>query len=142
MFCKKCGKEISEEKVLCEECEIESVEAEAEIVDVEEIEAVEAEVVKQEEVQVEDNSKKKFATASVVLGFCSLFIPFLNVITATLAIIFGALGKKHDLGVVGLVSGIMFIANKICVSIMFTLYFVVYYAIAIIAILSSMSSYM
>lgn len=141
MFCKKCGKEISEEKVLCEECELETSEDNNELVVVE-TEAVEAEVVKQEEVQVEDNSKKKFATASVVLGFCSLFIPFLNVITATLAIIFGALGKKHDLGVVGLVSGIMFIANKICVSIMFTLYFVVYYAIAIIAILSSMSSYM
>ena len=141
MFCKKCGKEISEEKVLCEECEIETSEDNNELVVVE-TEAVEAEVVEQEEVQVEDNSKKKFAVAAVVLGFCSLFIPFLNLITATLAIIFGAIGKKHDLGVVGLVSGIMFIANKICVSIMFTLYFVVYYAIAIIAILSSMSSYM
>ena len=142
MFCKKCGKEISEEKVLCEECEIESVEAEAEIVDVEETEAVEAEVVEQEEVQVEDNSKKKFATASVVLGFCSLFIPILNIVTAVLAIIFGAIGKKHDLGVVGLVAGIVYIVNRIIVSIMITLYFVLYYGLFIVIGLLSMQPYM
>ena len=141
MFCKKCGKEISEEKVLCEECELETSEDNNELVVVE-TEAVEAEVVEQEEVQVEDNSKKKFATASVVLGFCSLFIPILNIVTAVLAIIFGAIGKKHDLGVVGLVAGIVYIVNRIIVSIMITLYFVLYYGLFIVIGLLSMQPYM
>lgn len=53
-------------------------------------------------------SRKKGIVA-LVLGFCSLYVPFFNLFTAGLAIAFGIKSKKtkgSNLGLIGLVLGI------------------------------------
>lgn len=53
---------------------------------------------------------KKFGILSVVIGFCSIYIPFFNLVTAILAIVFGAKAKKTEgvnLGIIGIVLGTM-----------------------------------
>lgn len=53
---------------------------------------------------------KKFGILSVVIGFCSIYIPFFNLITAILAIVFGVKAKKTEgvnLGIIGIVLGTM-----------------------------------
>lgn len=53
---------------------------------------------------------KKFGILSVVIGFCSIYIPFFNLVTAILAIVFGVKAKKTEgvnLGIIGIVLGTM-----------------------------------
>ena len=133
MFCKKCGKEIEEGLTLCEECNA-SEEA------VEEVEVV---VVEEPEAEVKVEKKKNnrgFGVAATVLGFACLFVPILNTVTAILAIVFGIIGRKSSLGVVGLVAGITFFVNQVVVSIMaigFTIiYFGLYFFIFFMAMIS------
>lgn len=56
---------------------------------------------------------KKIGIISLILGFCSLYIPFFNLVTAILAIVFGAKAKKTEgknLGIIGIVLGSMSLA--------------------------------
>lgn len=132
MFCKQCGKEIEEGRFYCEECE-------AELAEQEELEVVEVLEVEEEPVKKEEKDRTKgFATAAMILGFCGLFLPFFNIITSILAIVFGILGRKHDLGVVGLVSGIIFFVNRIYIGILSTAYIIMYIAIFLIGMIGSM----
>lgn len=127
MFCKKCGKEIEDNKLICDEC---AALEEAQDVEVEVIEA-DCEEPCQEEVVVEKDNSRKFGIASLVLGMCALFIPFLNTVTAVLAIVFGAKGRKSDLGIVGLVAGIIYIVNSIIVTLMLLFVYALYFIIIV-----------
>lgn len=138
MFCKICGKETLNESNICEQCELASLEEEIEEAEVQEVEVIDE--LPEEEIEELENekpkkSKKGFATAAMILGFCAMFIPILNIVTAILAIVFGIIGRKHDLGVVGLVAGIVYFVNRICIGIMTTIFYVFYIAIYVIAIL-------
>lgn len=144
MFCKICGKEIQDDKNICEECELNkepTEEVETEVVEEPEfVECVEVEAAKLQEEKPEQkkNDKKGFATAAMILGFCSLFVPFFNSITAVLAIVFGALGRKHDLGIIGLVVGIIYFVNQVLVYMLLIFVYVVYFfMIFFVAILAN-----
>ena len=53
---------------------------------------------------------RKSGIASLVLGFCAMYIPFANIITAILAIVFGSKAKNTDgknLGFIGKLLGIL-----------------------------------
>ena len=133
MFCKKCGKEIEEGLTLCEECNTSEEAEEVEVVVVEEPEA---------EVKVEKKCcNRGFGIAATILGFACLFVPILNTVTAILAIVFGIIGRKSSLGVVGLVAGITYFVNQVVVSIMAIgfsiMYFGLYFFIFFMAMLSS-----
>jgi hypothetical protein len=59
----------------------------------------------------QDDGPKGFAITSMVLGICSLFIPYAGIVTAILAIVFGAVSRSHNDGgrgmaIAGLVCGI------------------------------------
>ena len=121
MFCKKCGKEIEEGLILCEECNAS-----------EEVEKVEVVVVEEPKAEVKVEKKKNnrgFGIAATVLGFACLFIPLLNTVTAILAIVFGISGRKSDLGVVGLVAGITYFVNQVVATIMATTFMVMYFGL-------------
>lgn len=127
MFCKICGKEIQDDKNICEECELNkepTEEVETEVVKCVEVEAAKPQKEKPEQ---KKNDNKGFATAAMILGFCSLFVPFFNSITAVLAIVFGALGRKHDLGIIGLVVGIIYFVNQVLVYMLLIFVYVVYF---------------
>lgn len=128
MFCKKCGKETEDNKLICDECA-----ALEEAQEVEEVEVIEADCEEpcQEEVVVEEDKSRKFGIASLVLGMCALFIPILNTVTSILAIVFGAKGRKSDLGIVGLVAGIIYIVNSIIVTFMLVFFYALYFIIIV-----------
>lgn len=127
MVCKICGKETSNENEMCIECELNNLEEQQiEIVEQGQVEVIEQESKKEKEVE---KTNRSFAVASLVLGMCALFIPILNMVTAILAIVFGAIGRKHDLGIVGMVAGIIYIANYIIVSIMSIIFMIFYFGL-------------
>lgn len=140
MICKICGKETNNENGICIECELNNLEEQQiEVVDQAQEEVFENEPEKEKEIEKPNRS---LAIAALVLGMCSLFIPVLNIVTATLAIVFGIIERKHDLGIVGLVAGIIYFANQIIVSIMsaflMILYFGLYFFIFFIGIMSTL----
>ena len=54
-------------------------------------------------------NNRKIGIASLILGFCSMYIPCCNVVTAILAIVFGSKAKKtpgENLGTIGKLLGI------------------------------------
>lgn len=96
MFCRKCGKELRENAVFCDQCgeKVEVVE-EAIVVENEVIDVTTQPV---EEQQVERGPWKAFAKVGHILGIVSLatmWIPFLVCCaTGFYGIVFSALGKK------------------------------------------------
>ena len=96
MFCRKCGKELRENAVFCDQCgeKVEVVE-EAIVVENEVIDVTTQPV---EEQQVERGPWKAFAKVGHILGIVSLatmWIPFLVCCTTGFyGIVFSALGKK------------------------------------------------
>ncbi len=59
----------------------------------------------------QDDGPKGFAITSMVLGICSLVIPYIGIVTAILAIVFCSVSRSHNDGgrgmaIAGLVCGI------------------------------------
>ena len=133
------------EEILNPEVEVQDVAPVAEVevapATVEEVEVV---VVEEPEAEVKVEKKKNnrgFGIAATILGFACLFVPILNTVTAILAIVFGIIGRKSSLGVVGLVAGVTYFVNQVVVSIMAIgfsiMYFGLYFFIFFMAMLSS-----
>ena len=122
MYCKKCGVEIADDKVLCSQCEnVESIllntESQGKNVEV---------------------KSKKMGLLSVIFGFASLFIPLLNKVTAVLAIVFGIKAKNtkgEDLGYIGIIAGCTYFVSLILASafaiIIYGLYFVLFLVVSL-----------
>ena len=96
MFCRKCGKELREDAVFCDQCgEKVEVTEEAIVVDNEVIDVTTQPV---EEQQVERGPWKAFAKVGHILGIVSLatmWIPFFVCCSIGFyGIVFSALGKK------------------------------------------------
>lgn len=96
MFCRKCGKELREGAVFCDQCG-EKVEVVEEAIVVEN-EVIDVTTQPAEEQQVERGPWKAFAKVGHILGIVSLatmWIPFLVCCaTGFYGIVFSALGKK------------------------------------------------
>lgn len=78
-FCQKCGKEISETAAVCIHC------GEA-IKTAESVNTV-----------IKNNPGKGFGIASMILGICSLCIPYVGILGAIVGLILGVIGKKKSL---------------------------------------------
>lgn len=95
MFCRKCGKELREDAIYCDQCgeKVEVVE-EVSVVDNEDVDVIE----QPEEGTVERGPWKAFAKVGHILGIVSLatmWIPFVVCCTTGFyGIVFSALGKK------------------------------------------------
>lgn len=148
MFCKKCGKEIEEGKVLCEECEAveEKVEETQEVTEEQEIFVVEEAGEQQEEIEEKPESPKENkgkGLFALIAGFSSLYIPAFNTIFAILAIIFGAMSRKtksKTLGTVGMVAGIMYFVSQVTAIIIVVLvyaYIILIYLLVFIILIAS-----
>lgn len=84
-------------------------------------------------------NSRKYGILSLVLGFCSLYLPVMSLLNAGLSIAFGFKARKtkgQNLGIIGMVLGFSCIAlNIISLLIMFTYFmFMVFYAILVLVL--------
>ena len=107
MFCEKCGKQIEEGKVLCEECEAEEQQEEVEVVEAEE-QQEEVEVVKAEEQQPKKGGLVKasslLGTFSILCSVVAVAAWLLGVVVSLASSICLGLNLEEVVGVFALIS--------------------------------------